>query len=92
MYRAKFVFGLHKETMQTEVLKIHIKTNNTTKTLHDVVTEIDVLESGQRASKFITDTTKEIEEQVSQVSHKQIQWQREPGTCQWWGDQRGPHA
>ena len=59
--------------------------------MQDVVDEAKALESAQKANKFITDATKGIEEQVNWMSHKQMKLKREPGTCFWCGDRRGPH-
>ena len=91
MCRDKFVFGLHDGTMRTELLKTHLKTDGTPKTMQDVVTEAKALESAQKANKLISDTEKGIEEQVNWMRHKQMKLKRDPGTCHWCGDRRGPH-
>ena len=91
MCRDKFVFGLHDGTMRTELLKTHLKTDGTPKTMQDVVAEAKALESAQKANKLISDTEKGIEEQVNWISHKQMKLKWEPGTCHWCGDRRRPH-
>ena len=91
MCRDKFVFGLHDDTMRAELLKTHLKSDGTPKSMQDVVAEAKALESAQKANKLITDATKGIEEQVNWISHKQMKLKREPGTCFWCGDRRGPH-
>lgn len=91
MCRDKFVFGLHDGTMRAELLKTHLKSDGMPKNMQDVVAEAKALESAQKANKLITDATKGIEEQVNWISHKQMKLKREPGTCFWCGDRRGPH-
>ena len=91
MCRDKFVFGLHDDTMRAELLKTHLKSDGTPKSMQDVVAEAKALESAQKANKLITDATKGIEDQVNWISHKQMKLKREPGTCFWCGDRRGPH-
>ena len=91
MCRDKFVFGLHDGTMRAELLKTHLKSDGTPKNMEDVVAEAKALESAQKANKVITDASKGIEEQVNWISHKQMKLKREPGTCFWCGDRRGPH-
>lgn len=91
MCRDKFVFGLHDGTMRAELLKTHLKSDGAPKNMQDVVAEAKALESAQKANKLITDTTKGMEEQIHWVSHKQMKLKREPGTCFWCGDRRGPH-
>ena len=91
MCRDKFVFELHDATMRAKLLKTHVKPNGTPKNMQDVVGEAKALESAQKANKLITDATKGIEEQVNWMSHKQMKLKREPGTCFWCGDRRGPH-
>lgn len=91
MCRDKFVFGLHDGTMRAELLKTHLKSDGMPKNMQDVVADAKALESAQKANKLITDATKGIEEQVNWISHKQMKLKREPGTCFWCGDRRGPH-
>ena len=91
MCRDKLVFGLHDGTMRAELLKTHLKSDGAPKNMQDVVAEAKALESAQKANKLITDATKGIEEQVYWISHKQMKLKREPGTCFWCGDRRGPH-
>ena len=46
MNRDKFVFGLQDSTIRTELLKTHLKADNTTKkSLGDVVSEAKALDS-----------------------------------------------
>ena len=92
MYRDKFVFGLHNDTMQAQLLKTHLKPDNTAKSMADVLTEAKVLESAHMANKLIEDSTKStIGKQVHCVRHREMKLCREPGTCHWCGDQKGPH-
>ena len=71
MYCDKFIFGLNNDAMRAELLKTHLKPDNTPKSMADVVTEAKALESAYTANKLIA--------------------RREPGTCHWCGDKRGPH-
>ncbi|KXJ07207.1 Retrovirus-related Pol polyprotein from transposon opus [Exaiptasia diaphana] len=89
--RDKFIFGLSKNAMGTELLKSHRKSDQTKKTLEDVVSEAKAIESATRANKMMQESLK-IEEDVNQLSHRQMNLRREPGTCHWCGDPRGPHA
>ncbi len=58
----------------------------------DVVTEAKALESAHTANKQIADSTKSTtEEQVHWVRHKEMKLRREPRTCHWCGDRKGPH-
>ena len=92
MYRDKFIFGLNNDAMQAELLKTHLKPDNTPKSMADVVTEAKALESAYTANKLIADSSKStIEERVHWVKHKEMKLRREPGTCHWCGDKRGPH-
>ena len=88
MCRDKFVFGLHDGTMRAELLKTHLKSDGMPKNMQDVVAKAKAIESAQ---KLITDATKGIEEQVNWISHKQMKLKREPGTCFWCREGRGPH-
>ena len=92
IYRDKFVFGLHNDTMRAELLKTHLKPDNSAKSMADVVTEAKALESAHTANKLIADSTKSTtEEQVHWVRHREMKLRREPGTCHWCGDRKGPH-
>ena len=89
----KFVFGLQDSDIRTELLKCHLKPDKTEKSLSDVVREARALESARQTNKLIRDTNKTIEENVNWVTkkaHKDMKLKREPGTCQWYGDRRGP--
>lgn len=94
--RDKFVFGLHGGSIRTELLKTHLKPNNTLKTMEDVVAEVKAIESAQKTNKIIGEAkkgleTKGLEEQVNWTSHRDMKLKRDPGTCHWCGNQRGPH-
>ena len=92
MYRDKFIFGLNNDAMRAELLKTHLKPDNTPKSMTDVVTEAKALESAYTANKLMADSSKStIEERVHWVKHKEMKLRREPGTCHWCGDKRGPH-
>ena len=64
MCRDKFVFGLHSESLRTELLKTHLRANGTAKSLADVAREAKAYESAIRANKLIEERTK-LEEQVN---------------------------
>ena len=94
MCRDKFIFGLHDSDIRTELLKCHLKPDKTEKALSDVVREARALESARQTNKLIGDANKSIEENVNWVTkkaHRDMKLKREPGTCQWCGDRRGPH-
>ena len=90
MNRDKFVFGLQEASIRTELLKTHLKADGSKKALGDVVTEAKALESAQKTNKLISDNAKSIEEQVNELSHKDMKLKREPGTCFWCG-RNGQH-
>ena len=91
--RDKFVFGLKGKHMRTELLKTHVKPDNSAKTLSDVVAEARAIESAMQANKLIVDSSKGIEEEVhwTNLRHSQMKLRKEPGTCFWCGDRKGPH-
>ena len=64
MYRDTFVFGLHSETIRTELLKTSTKADGTAKSMTDVVSEAKTYESAVRANKLKEHGTK-LEEQVN---------------------------
>ena len=51
----KFIFGVNEDHTRTELLKTHIKPDNTKKTLQDVVAETRAMESAKYTSKLILD-------------------------------------
>jgi len=53
MYRDKFVFGLHNDTMQAKLLKTHLKPNSTAKSMAYVVTEAKAMDSAYVVNKLI---------------------------------------
>ena len=73
--------------MRTELLKTHVKPDKSAKTLSDVVAEARATEFATQANQF----TKGAEEEVHSFRHSQMKLRREPGTCFWCGDRRGPH-
>ena len=78
--------------MARKHIKTHLKPDNTLKSMADVVTEAKALESAYTANKLIADSSKStIDERVHWVKHKEMMLRREPGTCHWCGDERGPH-
>lgn len=92
IYRDKFIFGLNNDTMQAELLKTHLKPDNTPKSIANVVTEAKALESAYTANKLMADSSKStIHEPVHWVKHKEMKLHREPGTCHWCRDKQGPH-
>ena len=54
-----FVFGLNEDHTRTELLKTHVKPDNTKKTLQDVVAEARAIESAKQTNKLIIDSSKE---------------------------------
>ncbi len=92
MCRDKFIFGLFDDSTRTELLKTHQNPNGTDKTMHDVASEARTHESAKRANQLIAESSKNLEEHVQWTSHKYMKLKREPGTCHWCGDRRGPHA
>ena len=98
MSRDKFVFGLYDAVIRTELLKTHLKADNTTqKSMVDVVSEAKTLETAQRTNQLIVDSTKTLEEQVhhtgthTRKKHSEMKLKRENNTCHWCGSSRGPH-
>ena len=95
MSRDKFIFGLRNGDIRADLLKCHVKADNTKKTLSDVVAEAKVLESAKRANQLIGESTRGTDEAVNWAvqgkAHKDMQLKRESGTCHWCGDKRGPH-
>ena len=91
--RDKFIFGLHEDHTRTELLKTHVKPDNSKKTLQDVVAEARAIESAKQTNKLIVDSSKGTDEEVhwTGLRHNQMKLRREPGTCFWCGDRRGPH-
>ena len=97
----KLVFGLCDNTTRTELLKTHLRPDNTPKALTEVVAEAKLMESAQNANKLIIGTTKGTDEAVNwrgsgrsksfRKKHRDMKLRREPNTCHWWGDMRGPH-
>ena len=70
MCQDKFVFGLHDSDIRTELLKFHLKTDKTEKSLSDVIVEARALESARQTNKLIGDAHKTIEENVNWVTKK----------------------
>jgi hypothetical protein len=95
MCRDKFVFGLCDSIIRTELLKTHLKSDGSEKSMSDVVAEAKTLESAQRTNQLIVDTSKSTEEQVHWTSlkkrHNEMCLKREPNTCHWCGSSQGPH-
>lgn len=60
MYRDKFVFGLSDNTIRTELLKTHLRPDNTPKALADVVAEAQSMECAQRPTNSLLIETKEL--------------------------------
>ena len=89
--RDKFIFGLNGEHMRTELLKTHVKPDKSAKALSDVVAEARAIESATQANQLIAGSAKSAEEEVHSLRHSQMKLRREPGTCFWCGDRRGPH-
>ena len=60
MYRDKFVFGLCNNTIRTELLKTHLRPDNTPKALADVVADAQSMECAQRPTNSLLIETKEL--------------------------------
>ena len=82
---------LDSTTTPCELLKTHLKPYNTPKSMADVVTKAKALESANTANKLITDSSKSTTEERVHWVKKEMKLRREPGTCHWCGDKRGPH-
>ena len=54
--RDKFISGIAKEGIRTELLKTHLGADKKPKSLCDVVSEAQAMETAQRANHIITDT------------------------------------
>ena len=91
--RDKFIFGLNEDHTRTDLLKTHVKPDNSKKTLQDVVAEARAIESAKQTNKLIVDSSKGTDEEVhwTGLRHSQMKLRREPGTCFWCGDRRGAH-
>ena len=78
--RDKFIFGLSEDHMRTELLKTHVKPDNSKKTLQDVVAEARAIESAEQTNKLIVDSSKGTDEEVhwTGLRHSQIKLHREP--------------
>ena len=50
--------------MRTELLKTHVKPDNSKKTLQDVVVEARAIESAKQTNKLIVDLSKGMDEEV----------------------------
>ena len=77
----KFIFGLNGEHMRTELLKTHVKPDNSAKTLSDAVAEARAIESATQANQLMAGSAKGAEEEVLSLKHSQMKLRREPGTC-----------
>ena len=91
--RDKFRFGLNEDHTRTDLLKTHVKPDNTKKTMHDVVAEARAIESAKQTNKLIVDSSKGTDEEVhwTGLRYSQMKLRREPGTCLWCGYWRGAH-
>jgi len=90
--RDKFIFGLDSDIIRTELLKTHLKSDGSAKTMSDVASEAKALETAQKASKLISDSGNKPPDEVNWTSHRQAKSKRERGTCHRCGDRRGPHS
>ena len=83
------IFGLNEDHRRTELLKTHVKLDNTKKTLQDVVAEAS-LPSKQT---LIVNSSKGTDKEVhwTGLRHSQMKLRREPGTCFWCCDWRASH-
>ena len=75
--RDKFIFGLNEDHTRTELLKTHVKPDNSKKSLQDVVAEA----RANQTNKLIVDSSKGTDEEVhwTGVRHSQMKLRREPG-------------
>ena len=93
MYRDKFVFGLCNNTIRTELLKTHLRPDNTPKALADGMRS--------KTNKLIIDRNKGIGEAVKwtgsgrskslRKKHRDMKLRREPSASHWCGDMKEPH-
>ena len=62
--RDKFIFGLNEDHTRTELLKTHVKLDNSKKTLQEVVAGARAIESAKQTNKLIVDSSKGTDEEV----------------------------
>ena len=89
----KYVFGVSQEVICTNLLKTHLKADQTNKSLYDMVCEAKAMETAKQANKLMMDS-QGMEETVhftQQKHHKDMRLKHQPGTCHWCGDNRGAH-
>jgi len=87
--RDKFIFGLDCDIIRTELLKTHLKSDGSAKTMSDVASEAKALETAQKANRLISDSVNKSGE-VHWT--RQARLKRDRGTCYQCGDRRGPHT
>ena len=79
-------------TCVTLVLKLD---NTTEKSMADVVSEVKTMEAARQTNQLITGTSKSLDEQVHHTQfrkkHSDMKLKREPNTCHWCGNFKGPH-
>jgi len=90
--RDKFIFGLDCDIIRTELLKTHLKSDGSAKSMSDVAAEAKALETAQKANKLISDSVNKPPGEIHWTSHRRARLKRERGTCHHCGDRRGPHT
>ena len=90
--RDKFIFGLDGDIIRTELLKTHLKSDGTPKSISNVAGEAKALETAKKASKLISDNANKPVKDVHWTNHRQTKLKRERGTSYRCGDRRYPHT
>ena len=67
-----FIFGLNVNNMRTEVLKTHVKPDNSKETVDDVVTETKAIDSAKQSNKLIAGLSKGINNKRSNMIYPQF--------------------
>ena len=107
MARDKFVFGLHHEFTRTELLKSHkkgdankqlsdvvaeAKAMETARQANKLINESrSIDESGNYSQQRRNPVSQRGSQPQHRKRHTDMKLRRQPGTCFWCGDTRGPH-
>ena len=91
--RNKFILGPNEDQTRTELLKTHVKPDNSKKPQQDVAAEMRAIESAKQINQSIVDSSKGTDAEVHWTGfrHSQMKLRREPGTCFWCGDRQSAH-
>lgn len=91
--RNKFILGPNEDHTRTELLKTHVKPDNSKKPQQDVAAETRAIESAKQINQSIVDSSKGTDAEVHWTGfrHSQMKLRREPGTCFWCVDRQGAY-